>query len=286
VTFLPDWLKEATLAYAVASFMSALVLGLVAFDLAGMTHLGPWDQLTGWRRSALAVVVLGTALVSLLLATFLSLWRSSVIVDQFIPADTARGLLGWALTLPIPLLLIATAVIGWGAIAMPWILWIVATAVATVALRVLAAVLRIAALVLPAVMVLLGEVLRVLGIVGLAAVVGVICLALAGVFLLGAIGVGEILVLGIAGLLLWAALWVAATGLLLLLRLVAVLIDGLVSLGQHLLHVAMFPGAALWNWLVALDSRQRWHLRPIPVEPNGVSRPEHPDALAEPRAVA
>src|SRR5207248_78494 len=36
VSFLPDWLKEVTLAYAVASFVSALMLGLVLFDLAGM----------------------------------------------------------------------------------------------------------------------------------------------------------------------------------------------------------------------------------------------------------
>ena len=45
VAFLPDWFREITLAYAIASFVGALMLGLVFFDLMGMTHLGPWDDL-------------------------------------------------------------------------------------------------------------------------------------------------------------------------------------------------------------------------------------------------
>ena len=51
VAFLPDWFREVTLAYAIASFVGALMLGLVFFDLIGMTHLGPWDDLDeGPRR--------------------------------------------------------------------------------------------------------------------------------------------------------------------------------------------------------------------------------------------
>src|SRR5437879_3486042 len=45
VTFLPEWFREITVAYAIASFVGALMLALVFFDLIGMTHLGPWDVL-------------------------------------------------------------------------------------------------------------------------------------------------------------------------------------------------------------------------------------------------
>jgi hypothetical protein len=285
VSFLPDWLKEVTLAYAVASFLSALMLGLVIFDLAGMTHLGPWDVLTGPRRAILAIVVGLTGIASLVLATFLSLWRSSIIVLDFIPADVARTLEGWALTLPIPLLLIATAVIGWGAIAMPWILWIVATAAASFVLRMVTTLLRIFALVLAPVLALLGGLLRVLGILGLVAVIGVICVALAAVFLGLALGLGEILILGVLGLALWAVAWAIGVVAVYGLYLLAALVDGLVVLAQHIVHALMYPGAILWNWLASFDAARRRHLRPIPMGATGVTRDDD-DSLGKPFVAA
>jgi hypothetical protein len=286
VGFLPDWLKEVTLAYAVASFVSALMLGLVIFDLVGMTHLGPWGDLTGPRRAVLAGIVVATAALSLTLATFLSLWRASIIVDQFIPADAARSLEGWALTLPIPLLLVGTALIGWGAIAMPWILWIAATALAWLALRVLTAALRVVALILPALMTLLGGVLRLLGIVGLIAVIAAISVALAALFIVGALGLAELLVLGVFGLALWAAAWVIGAVIVYGLQLLAMVLDGLVVLAQHVIHVLMYPGAGLWNWLASFDVARRWHLRAIPMDPSGASTHAEREDLSRPVAAA
>lgn len=279
VGFLPDWLKEVTLAYAVASFLSALMLGLVIFDLAGMTHLGPWDELTGRRRSWLAAVVIATACVSLVLATFLSLWRSSVIIADFIPADVARTLEGWALTLPIPLLLIATALIGWGAIAMPWILWIVATAVGSLVLSIVSALVRVLAVVLPTVVAFLGEVLRILGILGLCVVIAVISVALVAVFLGLSLGLAEILVLGVVGLAVWAAAWAVGIAVVYALELLASLVDAIVALLQHVIHALMYPGAGIWNWIASFDTSHRWHLRPIPMATTGAAASDEDDAL-------
>src|SRR5438105_7837128 len=121
VTFLPEWFREITLAYAISSFVGALTLGLVFFDLIGMTHLGPWDDLAPARRNALSRVALALAVCFLLLSLFLATWRASVVVPDFIPADLATKFEGLALTFPIPLMLLATALIAWGAIAMPWL---------------------------------------------------------------------------------------------------------------------------------------------------------------------
>jgi hypothetical protein len=285
VAFLPDWLKEVTLAYAVASFLSALMLGLVVFDLAGMTHLGPWNELTGRRRSWLAGIVIATACVSLVLATFLSLWRASVILPDFIPADTARTLEGWALTLPIPLLLIATALIGWGAIAMPWILWIVVTAIGSFVLSLLSTLLRVLAVVLPTVVAFLGEVLRILGILGLCVAIGLLCVTLAAVFVGISIALAEILVLGAVGVALWAAAWLVGMIVVAVLDLVAAIVDGLVGFAQHIVHALMYPGAGIWNWVASFDSSHRWHLRPIPMGTTGRSdRDDEDDARAKPVA--
>src|SRR5439155_1269171 len=70
VSFLPEWFREITLAYAIASFVGALTLGLVFFDLIGMTHLGPWDDLEPRRRLWLSRVALALAVCFLLLSLF------------------------------------------------------------------------------------------------------------------------------------------------------------------------------------------------------------------------
>src|SRR5204863_151292 len=61
VTFLPEWFREITVAYAIASFVGALMLGLVFFDLIGMTHLGPWDDLAPTPRRWLTRTALALA---------------------------------------------------------------------------------------------------------------------------------------------------------------------------------------------------------------------------------
>src|SRR5207249_11704411 len=96
VAFLPDWFREITLAYAIASFVGALMLGLVFFDLIGMTHLGPWDDLEPGRRRWLTRLALALAACFLLLSLFLALWRASIIVPDFLPADLANKLEGIA----------------------------------------------------------------------------------------------------------------------------------------------------------------------------------------------
>src|SRR6266480_3073715 len=167
VTFLPEWFREITLAYAIASFVGALTLGLVFFDLIGMTHLGPWDDLEPRRRLWLSRVALGLAVCFLLLSLFLALWRSSVVVPDFIPADLATKFGGIALTFPVPLMLLATALIAWGAIAMPWLAWILAVGALAIVLLLVGLVLRALSRALPPLAVLLGGILRVVGIVGL-----------------------------------------------------------------------------------------------------------------------
>src|SRR5439155_589080 len=107
VTFLPEWFREITVAYAIASFVGALMLGLVFFDLIGMTHLGPWDDLAPTPRRWLTRTALALAVCFLLLSLFLALWRASIIVTDFIPPVLANKFEGISLTFPIPLMLVA-----------------------------------------------------------------------------------------------------------------------------------------------------------------------------------
>src|SRR5437762_2162301 len=142
VTFLPEWFREITVAYAIASFVGALMPGLVFFDLIGMTHLGPWDDLAPTPRRWLTRTALGLAVCFLSLSLFLAFWRASVVVPDFIPADLATKFEGIALTFPIPLMLVATALIAWGAIAMPWLAWILIVGALAIVMLLAALVLR------------------------------------------------------------------------------------------------------------------------------------------------
>src|SRR2546421_3883862 len=192
VSFLPEWFREITVAYAIASFVGALTLGLVFFDLIGMTHLGPWDDLAPRRRSWLTGVALGLAVCFLLLSLFLALWRASVIVPDFLPVDVTDKLLGIALTAPIPLMLVATALIAWGAIAMPWLAWILAVGALAIVLLLVGLVLRALSLALRPLAVLLGGVLRVLGIAGLVLLIAAVALAAAAFFAVAVVAVGVV----------------------------------------------------------------------------------------------
>jgi hypothetical protein len=264
VTFLPDWFREITVAYAISSFVGALMLGLVFFDLIGMTHLGPWDDLAPTPRKWLTWTALGLAVSFLLLSLFLALWRASIVVPDFIPADLALKFEGIALTFPIPLMLVATALIAWGAIAMPWLAWILVVGALAIVMLIVALVLRAVSRALPPLAVLLGGILRVLGVIGLVLLIGVVGLALAGYFLLSVVAVAVVFVAAFAGLLLWAAAWLVAEAIVYVFRLIAKIADALELVLQRLIDAVMYPGRVLWNWIASFDRAQAIHLQPIP----------------------
>ncbi|MDP9276526.1 MAG: hypothetical protein M3O99_13150, partial [Chloroflexota bacterium] len=284
VTFLPEWFREITVAYAIASFVGALMLGLVFFDLIGMTHLGPWDDLAPRPRRWLTGTALVLAVCFLLLSLFLAFWRASIVVTDFIPADVANKFEGIALTFPIPLMLVATALIAWGAIAMPWLAWILVVGALALVMLLAALVLRAVSRALPPLAVLLGGVLRVLGIAGIVLLIGVIALAAGAYFVLSVVAVGVVFLGAFAGLLLWAVAWLAAQAIVYLFRLLAKVSDALEVVLQRLIDAVMYPGRVLWNWLASFDRSRAMHLQPIrPIEPRTLrlAPGEQPPALEE-----
>jgi hypothetical protein len=285
VAFLPDWFREITLAYAIASFVGALMLGLVFFDLIGMTHLGPWDELDEGRRRGLTRIAAVLAISFLLLALFLALWRASVIVPSFLPTDVADKLLGIALTAPIPLMLLATALIAWGAIAMPWLAWILVVGALALAMLLLALVLRAVSRALPPLAILLGGLLRVLGVIALGAVIGFLGLAAFAYFGVSVLGAGALLVLGGAGLALWTAGWFAADVLVYAVRLLARVTDATAIVVQRVIDVLMYPGKTLWNWIASTDRGHALHLQPISVVETRIVRMTGTDVEAIEEAV-
>lgn len=272
VAFLPDWFREVTLAYAIASFVGALMLGLVFFDLIGMTHLGPWDDLAERPRRGLTWIAGVLAVSFLLLAFFLALWRASVIVPTFISADVADKLLGLALTFPIPLMLLATALIAWGAIAMPWLAWILIVGALGLAMLLVALVLRAVSRALPPAAVLLGGLLRVAGVIALGLVIGFLGLAAAGYFAVSVVAVGTVLLLGAAGLALWIAAWFIAEVIVYAIRLLARLTDGLAIVLERVILALMTPGKAVWNWIASFDRARALRLQPITVSETRIIR--------------
>src|SRR2546422_1077394 len=260
LTFLPEWFREITLAYAISSFVGALTLGLVFFDLIGMTHLGPWDDLEPRRRLWLSRVALALAVCFLLLSLFLAMWRASVVVPDFIPADLATKFEGIALVFPVPLMLLATALIAWGAIAMPWLAWILVVGALAIAMLLAALVLRAVSRALPPLAVLLGGILRVLGIAGLLLLIRVIALAMGIYFVLSVVAVAVVFVAAFAGLLLWTVAWLVAEAIVYLFRLVAKVADALELVLQRLIDAVMYPGRVLWNWIASFDRARAIHL--------------------------
>jgi len=284
VTFLPEWFREITVAYAIASFVGALVLGLVFFDLIGMTHLGPWDDLAPTPRRWLTRTALALAVCFLLLSLFLALWRASIIVTDFIPAELANKFEGIALTFPIPLMLVATALIAWGAIAMPWLAWILVVGALAIVMLLLALVLRAVSRALPPLAVLLGGILRVLGIAGLLLLIGVVALAATFYFVVSVVAVGVVFVIAFAALLAWAAVWLIAEAIVYTFRLLARIADALELVLQRLIDALMYPGRVLWNWIASFDRARAIHLQPIrPVEVRALrlAPGEQPQALEE-----
>lgn len=263
VAFIPEWMREITLAYAIASFVGALMLGLVFFDLIGMTHLGPWDDLDPRRRGWLSAVALGLAVSFLLLSLFLALWRAAVIVPSFIPESVANVMLGVALTAPIPLMLLATALIAWGAIAMPWLAWILVVGALAIAMLLLALVLRAVSRALPPLAVLLGGLLRVMGLAGLVLLIGLVALAAGLYFAVSVVAVGVIFAAAFAGLAMWAVAWLLAQAIVYAVRFIARLGDALELVLQRLIDAVMWPGRVIWNWFASFDRARAMHIQPI-----------------------
>src|SRR5438094_378109 len=270
VTFLPEWFREITVAYAIASFVGALMLGLVFFDLIGMTHLGPWDDLAPTPRRWLTRTALALAVCFLLLSLFLALWRASIIVTDFIPPDLANKFEGIALTFPIPLMLVATALIVVGALAL--------------VMLIVALVLRAVSRALPPLAVLLGGILRVLGVAGLLLLIGVVAVAAAVYFAVSVVAVGVIFAGAFAVLLLWAAVWLIAEAIVYVIRLIAKIADAFEIVLQRLIDALMYPGRVLWNWIASFDRARAIHLQPIrsvETRPLRLAPPEEPPALGE-----
>ena len=262
--------------------MGALTLGLVFFDLIGMTHLGPWDDLDPARRVWLTRLALGLAVCFLALSLFLALWRASVVVPDFLPAELASFLEGLALTFPIPLMLLATALIAWGAIAMPWLAWILAVGALAIVMLLLALVLRAVSRALPPLAVLLGGLLRFLGIVGLVALIGVLALASTAYFALSVVAVAVVFVAAFAGLALWVAGWLVAEAIVYMLRLVARLGDAIAAVLIAIIDALMWPGRLVWNWFASFDRVRAMHIQPIRSEPRPLRlAPGEPPALEE-----
>jgi hypothetical protein len=272
VAFLPDWFREVTLAYAIASFVGALMLGLVFFDLIGMTHLGPWDDLDEGPRRGMTWIAAALAISFLLLALFLALWRASVIVPNFIAPDVAEKLLGISLTAPIPLMLVATALIAWGAIAMPWLAWILVVGALALAMLLVALILRAVSRALPPLAILLGGLLKILGVIALGAVIGFLGLGAIVYFAVSVVAVGTVLVLGVAGLALWTLGWFLAEAVVYAVRLLARITDGLALVLQRVIDVAMQPGKVLWNWAAGFDRARAMRIQPIAVAETRIIR--------------
>jgi hypothetical protein len=284
VTFLPEWFREITVAYAIASFVGALMLGLVFFDLIGMTHLGPWDDLAPAPRRWLTRTALGLAVCFLLLSLFLALWRASVVVPDFIPADLATKFEGIALTFPIPLMLVATALIAWGAIAMPWLAWILVVGALAIVMLLAALVLRAVSRALPPLAVLLGGVLRVLGIAGLVLLIGAVAFATGVYFVLSVVAVAVVFAAAFVGLLVWAAVWLIAEAIVYAFRLLAKVADALELVLQRLIEALMYPGRVVWNWIASSDRARAIHLQPIrsvETRPLRLAPGDQPPALEE-----
>jgi hypothetical protein len=220
----------------------------------------------------------------LLLSLFLALWRASVVVPDFIPADLATKFEGIALTFPIPLMLVATALIAWGAIAMPWLAWILVVGALAIVMLLAALVLRAVSRALPPLAVLLGGVLRVLGIAGLVLLIGAVAFATGVYFVLSVVAVAVVFAAAFAGLLAWAAVWLIAEAIIYVLRLLAKIADALELVLQRLIDAITYPGRVLWNWIASFDRAHAIHLQPIrPAETRSLrlAPGDQPPALEE-----
>lgn len=85
--YVPPVLRNIVIPLGAASAGSALILGMILFDLLRYTHFDTWDRFTGFLRALLIGVVVTNFIAVLVCATLLSLVRYGAIVEPF---DIAR----------------------------------------------------------------------------------------------------------------------------------------------------------------------------------------------------
>jgi hypothetical protein len=169
-------------------------------------------------------------------------------------------------------MLVATALIAWGAIAMPWLAWILVVGALGLAMLLLALILRAVSRALPAMAILLGGLLRIAGVIAIAVVIACLGIAAALYFAVSVLAVGTVLLLTVVGLTLWIAGWFAAEVLVYAVRLLARVSDGLALVLQRVIDVLMTPGRAVWNWIASFDRARAMRLQPITVTETRIIR--------------
>lgn len=269
----PDLLRNLALQYAVASFLSALMLGFILFDFIGMTHLGPWEDLRGWPRNLVLGLVVVVMAAFIVIAGFLALWRADeILLNRWLSPETSRSLLGWALTLPVPLMYVATALVAWGAVALPWLLILIAAGVALLVLRLAAFVLRAGLAMLVPLGNVLTMVLRLCVVVGLVAAIVALTLAIVAVILAGAVAIAEVIGAAAVVVALWTLLWLAGHLGLAGLLTAATIADGAATILYQVINLLMWPAASVWNWIAGFDIGRRLHLGAVALDGPGGSR--------------
>lgn len=203
-------LANVPVQFAVASFGAAFALGLVIFDLLGMTQLAPWETVSERARRRLLFMTIGLLIVSLALAIFISAWRADQLMAQsWLPPDWRRNALGISLTLPIFLLLAATALTSWGGVSALWlgVIALIATAIGFILfLRVGVVLVRAGAHHFSAVA---AFVARVIGLVALAGVLLAIGIVLVPMFVVAVVAAAEIVLAVMFVVLAWWIGWSA-----------------------------------------------------------------------------
>lgn len=225
VAWVPDFMRELGLQLVVTSVVSAAVLGSVMSDAGRVTHLGPWGELPRAWRWGIGAVAAGLFLVLVAAGLMLTAYRADEILrHQWLDDETRTRFAALGQTLPVGVMLAATGIVGWGAVAIIWTLYLAA-------LGLLAFGLRIGRLVLAILE-------RVFGDAGGAVLTRLITLAL-----------------GLIRILL--ALLATACDLA---RLIA---GAVVRLAHALVATAARPGTVLWNWLARLGGGKRAGFTPI-----------------------
>lgn len=144
VAWVPEFMRELGLQLVVTSVVSAAVLGSVISDVAGVTHLGPWSTISrNWRWAVGSVAAL-LFVVLVAAGLMITAYRADEILRQaWLDAETRTRFAALGQTLPVGVMLAATGIVGWGAIAMIWTLYLAVLGLASLGLRLLRLVLAI-----------------------------------------------------------------------------------------------------------------------------------------------
>ena len=275
----PDWLQDVTLAFAISSFLSAFVLGLVLTDLLRHTHFSVFEDVGGWARAIFTGITVSLIAAFLVTGTFLAVWRADVLVRGWLEPESAKDFLRIALSAPVPLMLAATTLVGGAGVAIAWVVWIALLGLLFLAICTLQLSLEVAQRVLRPVAGILGGILRAIGVTALALAIIAISVALMGYLGFAAAAAGLALVIGFGTVGAWMLLWATGHVLVHVARFLALLGRAFATALQLTIDVPLYPTASIWNWL----ARSRWGqsvgLREIPYPDHrtGTRPPEPPD---------